>query len=65
MGDRPRRAYLRASVRRLRETRGQTTVEWLVAMVAVLALAGAGVVVLVLVEGRPRIVRTIVAGSTR
>jgi hypothetical protein len=39
MGYRPRRAYRRALVRRLRETRGQTTVEWLVAMVAVLALA--------------------------
>jgi hypothetical protein len=46
MGDRPRPAYLRALVRRLRETRGQTTVEWLVATVAVLALAGGLIVAL-------------------
>ena len=46
MGARPRPAYRRALVRRLRETRGQTTVEWLVAMVAVLALAGGLVVAL-------------------
>ena len=46
MGDRPRRTYLRALVRRLRETRGQTTVEWLVAMVAVLALASGLIVAL-------------------
>jgi hypothetical protein len=39
MGGRLRRAYRRASVRRLCETRGQTTVEWLVAMVLVTALA--------------------------
>jgi hypothetical protein len=49
-----RRAYRRASVRRLRETRGQTTVEWLTVMVGVAALAGA------LVAAMPGIAPTIV-----
>jgi hypothetical protein len=42
-----RRTYRRTSVRRLRETRGQTTVEWLVVMV------GAGALAIALVAAMP------------
>lgn len=54
MEGRPRRAYRRSSVRCLRETRGQTSVEWLAVMVGVLALAG--VVVAALPATAPAIV---------
>ena len=47
MEGRAGRAYRRTSVRRLRETRGQTTVEWLVVMV------GAGALAIALVAAMP------------
>ena len=57
MEGRARRAYRRTSVRRLRETTGQTAVEWLAVMVGVGALA------VVLVAAMPGTATAIVDGS--